>query len=136
MCGRIVRALALVCGFTLALPPGWCCMVTLPTARGEKAVGGPALPCGCSGYGSAPAALLSSKPDRPPRPRDPGKCCCTDRTTIAPLDTVDVDLTPHPVGRTAADLIAAVTPAPPADIRLAVPLPAVPLFVLDCVWRC
>jgi hypothetical protein len=132
--GRFVlRSLLTVCCLVLALPPGWCSIVSAPVARDKevppkKAHSGCCDLCHCKDR---------EKPSpEPKQPAPPSRCCCYE------LDW----LKPNPPVTAQADLslVAFVTPldniptvAPVGyDLDLSIPVPSPPLHVLKCVWLC
>src|SRR5581483_4191016 len=80
--------LALVCNASLALPPGWCCMVA-PTPLAAAAPYCCNCCCECQ---SEPAPQQNEKP----KPFDLFKCCCADRNAANPHDQHFGLLTPAP----------------------------------------
>src|SRR4051794_32505889 len=75
---RGVRYLALVCGLTFALPPGWCCV---PGGQAKGVAPRPGSCCGCDCCHFEQAAA-NPKPANLPPARLPTHCPCTDRQTI------------------------------------------------------
>jgi len=135
MRSRTLRFLAVACGLTLALPPGWCCLFALPSAgKAETCCRGNAGACCCPCAAPRPD---TSKPGRPQRPAPLRHCPCTDRNTtllnkVAEKVAVDggraavpaiCDLPREAVG--AVEDVGPPTSAPPQSVR-----------VLHCLWLC
>jgi hypothetical protein len=98
----LLRRLMLVCGLSLALPPGWCCMLPALGAfqETEPVASNPPSCCECC---KVPAPTKTPAPR--PAPLPPGKCPCDDRHSATPDG-------PKVVG---CDLAAA-TPSPVLDL--------------------
>lgn len=123
--GTLLRhLLALVCGLTLALPPGWCCALAQVQVRGADTT-----TSGCCHGG---------RPEKPSAPKVPdgSQPCCFDRSTPPAPDGPKVlaaDIAPAAVWT----LVPAFTPdcggvtAPPAPL-----VHSPPAHVLHCVWLC
>jgi hypothetical protein len=121
--------LTLLCGLTLALPPGWCCIfLPAPAEAEERKPSGTAPDC-CSGDTEQPAPA--------PADKDAPSCPCSERNTPLP------SYQPSP----ADELPAVIALLPAAGVSVPVPGSIAPpdlsvrpyfrsLCVLQCVWRC
>ncbi len=129
----LARALVLACGVTLALPPGWCCILGVRTRpHVTKVTTAPHCPGCCHRQPAEP--LPGDLPPAPPRM--PVFCCCPVNARVPPSPN---DAPPQPRPRLAS---AFVPPAPPPPAVGPVQPPdsghdvAVPVHVLRCVWLC
>jgi hypothetical protein len=129
-----MRSLALMCGLILALPPGWCCMLS-PRASTTGARGEAKQVRSCCGHCKhSSKATHPSAPSRQPLP--PGKCPCTDRDATSP-DAFKI---------LGSDLVltssTSVGDAVPCSVSFGHPIevhdpPSDSSFlILHCVWRC
>lgn len=139
MLSRCVRSLMLVCGLTLALPPGWCCLLAsqaTPTATTAPRPG--SCCCTCPAPSAKGQPQPKSEPAKSPTAPLPKDCPCTDRQTVltagtsaeqvdggvmpvAILPALDIrSLEAHVVRRVDSD-------AHPPPLRL---------HVLHCRWLC
>jgi hypothetical protein len=124
----VPKLLVLGCGLLLALPPGWCCIFAVGTARHDVAEIAPCCRSCCDRF--AP-----STPTHKPAPSKPLRCPCADRQTTAP-DSVKSSI---------VDLnVVAVLPVDEPALHIA-PLEAAIAFsplvstspqILHCVWLC
>lgn len=80
MFSRCVRSLMLVCGLTLALPPGWCCLLASQTTATTAPRPGTCC-CTCPASGAKEQPPGSEPPKSPTAPL-PKHCPCTDRQTV------------------------------------------------------
>lgn len=83
MLPRCVRTLMLVCGLTLALPPGWCCLLAsqaIPTATTAARPG--SCCCTCPAPCAQGQPQPNSEPAKSPTAPLPQDCPCTDRQTV------------------------------------------------------
>jgi hypothetical protein len=124
----VPRFLMLGCGLLLALPPGWCCILAIQTARQETTK---LVPCCRSCCGNS----NSSTPTPKPVPHKPGRCPCADRQTTAPenVKTFHCDLS-------IVAPLAALDPAP-FEANAGEPAGLPPHLcssaqLLHCVWLC
>lgn len=128
----LLRSLLTVCCLVLAMPPGWCSIVSAPVASDKevppnKAHGGCCDLCHCKDR---------EKPSpEPKQPAPPSRCCCYEHDWLPPNQPVRVE--------TNLSLVAFVTllnnPTVAAvryDLDLSIPVPGPPLQVLKCVWLC
>ncbi len=124
---RLVRGLVLVCSLPLALPAGWCCMVSGPAAHAGTV---PAA-AGC------PRCQPSAPAERPSVPAKKNACPCYDRQTTLPAAS--------PVDMPDAGLVALLPPVvvAPTDLARSVQTsarthdpPARARHVLYSVWLC
>jgi hypothetical protein len=124
---RLSYSLALLCGLTLVLPAGWCCIL-LPVPAGTQERGSCDTAHDCCGGDRDPSEPAPHDPDAPP-------CPCSDRHTTLPSFELPADELP------------AVMPLLPAPVSATGPVAAIladlsleplfrPLQVLQCVWRC
>lgn len=78
---RCLRSLMLVCGLTLALPPGWCCL--LASQATTTATIAPRLgSCCCTCPAPRAQSQPKSEPAKSPSAPLPKDCPCTDRLTV------------------------------------------------------
>jgi hypothetical protein len=142
MGNRVVRSLVLLCGLTLAFPPGWCCMIPLPAAQAEESEtdDGPAASsapcCCCKKKEPVPASAPAQPVQDAPRPCPTGKCPWLERDTTAPSHPEQF----HPDYSVVAVIPmvdAAHTPAvEPEEVSLRALPASPPIHVIDCVWLC
>ena len=125
----MLRLLACVLALSLALPPGWCCVVPAPKA---KAAATPAS-AGASCCHSETKPV--SSPEKSPAPLPQRKCCCEFNATTPP-QTQEVALDRAlsvPFTSCVAGLILIPANAV-ASTAFVYPTPS--LQILQCVWRC
>ena len=136
--GLVIRSLALLCSFLLALPGGWCCMIGVPChdqrQPTEKRTAPPARPKSCCCH--QPTEQKHNDPTPAPKPLTPvTSCSCEKAATVAPEPA-----------RPGPDLFAAplATPADSpftdagdqSDLCRVFGPPRSPLHVSHCVWLC
>lgn len=74
-----VRSLVLVCSLTLALPPGWCCMLAAQVTPTTTTRPGS---CCCTCPAPGEKGQPKSDPAKSPTAPLPKHCPCTDRQTV------------------------------------------------------
>ncbi len=133
MGSTILKSLVLASSLILALPPGWCNIVSLPTiSSGDEAPkkdhGGCCDLCHC--------------PDRdkpapePPQPVSPSRCCCYELDWLKPPLPVSTEADHAPVAIISfADAFGA-APRLWFHPDLAIHVPSPPHRILHCVWLC
>lgn len=137
MLPRCVRSLMLVCSLTLALPPGWCCLLASQTT-GTTAPRPGTCCCTCPASGAKEQPPPRSEPVKSPTAPLPKHCPCTDRQTVltagVSAEQADGGVIPFailPVLDIRPDLAGVVgrvdSDAHPPPLRL---------HVLHCQWLC
>jgi hypothetical protein len=141
---HVLRVLSLLCCLTLALPPGWCCLLLLKLNPNATTFAGPPRPVPlkssrlCCCHVPQPQSHKDEKKSETPRTPPLKNCPCSDRHSTPPLSSsVEQD----EGGFTLAALLPfqALTPPPIGSVErfasVAHPLEP-PIHVRNCVWRC
>jgi hypothetical protein len=129
----ILKSLVLASSLILALPPGWCEFVSLPTISSsdeapKKHHGGCCDLCDC--------------PDRekpapePPQPASPSRCCCYELDWLKPPLPVSAEADHAPVAFISLADALGVAPRMSVDPDLAIRVLSPPHCILHCVWVC
>ena len=113
----IARLLALLCCLNLALPPGWCSFA-FPVRAAEH--GGCCDLCGCE------------EREQPAPAPAPSQCCCYEQNWSKPPLPVIVEADQTTVAFDAIQVV----PLLWFNLEFAIPVPSLPIHVLNCVWLC
>jgi hypothetical protein len=137
----VYRTLAVVCGLLLALPPGWCYLLSrgqccVPTPVAKKAT--PQNCPKCSGTSPDPEEGTHCPPGPSP-PREPGEPCQSGCCLYQPTAVPKTELPGVAFGPADGELVHFLTcPARSVGHRPNIPAHPTtpPLYVLHCIWLC
>jgi hypothetical protein len=125
----MLKWLAVICAFELALPTGWCCQLDAadwfsgPASDSSSAN----QPCCCCGSESA-----NQQDCEATQPSGPVSCCCKPVSAMVSKDAIaTADLTASPLRVQVNDTSSVSHDAVPTAL-----FPTVPLNLLHSVWLC